>query len=175
MIAVLEYYTRLYEAIPERIRREGEGSFDTVRREAESATDALMRQHRDALDRRKATTQLAGEMIQEHEAGYRAALVRLNEASIVALADQLANRGARIAGNRLVGAAAVAARNQRERMDGAVDMFERAIAESTVRVEAGVDRIERRFARAVRRLCAVAAGLLVMLVGIAAVVGKHPG
>ncbi len=59
MIAVLEYYARLYEAMPDRIRRAGDGSFDTVRREAEAATDALMRQHRDALARCKATIQLA--------------------------------------------------------------------------------------------------------------------
>jgi hypothetical protein len=49
MIAVLEYYARLYEAMPDRIRRAGEGSFDAVRREAETATGALMHQHRDAL------------------------------------------------------------------------------------------------------------------------------
>jgi hypothetical protein len=64
MIAVLEYYTRLYEAMPDRIRRAGDGSFDTVRREAEAATDTLMRQHRDALARCKATIQLAEDMSQ---------------------------------------------------------------------------------------------------------------
>jgi hypothetical protein len=173
MIAVLEYYSRLYEAMPDRIRRAGEGNFDAVRREAEAATDALMRQHRDALARCKATIQLAEEMTREHEAGYRTALAQLNEASIAVLADRMANRVAGIACNRFVGAAAVAAREQRERMDGAVGMFERAIAEATVRVEAGVGRIERRFARTLRRLWAVAAILLVMLVGMAAVVGEH--
>jgi hypothetical protein len=69
-----------------------------------------MRQHRDALARCKATIQLAEDMTREHEAGYRAALASLNEASIVAFADRLANRAAKIAGNRMVGAVAVAAR-----------------------------------------------------------------
>lgn len=34
MIAVLGCYTRLYEAIPDSIRRKGDGSFDAIRREA---------------------------------------------------------------------------------------------------------------------------------------------
>jgi hypothetical protein len=173
MIAVLEYYTRLYEAMPDRIRRAGDGSFDAVRREAEAATDALMRQHRDALERCKATIHLAEKMIREHEAGYRTALAQLNEASIAALADRMANRVAGIASNRFVGAAAVAAREQRERMDGAVGMFERAITEATVRVEAGVERIEQRFVCTLRRLRVIAAILFVMLVGTVAVMGEH--
>src|SRR5471032_2136843 len=68
VIAVLEYYARLYEAMPDRIRRAGDGSFDAVRREAEVTTDTLMHQHRDALARCKATIQLAEEMTREHEA-----------------------------------------------------------------------------------------------------------
>ncbi|CAE6792835.1 hypothetical protein R75461_04815 [Paraburkholderia nemoris] len=154
MIAVLEYYARLYEAMPDRIRRAGDGSFDTLRREAEAATDALMRQHRDALERCKATIQLAEEMIREHEAGYRTALAQLNEASIVVLADRMANRVAGIASNRFVGAAALAAREQRERMDSAAGQFEQAIAGAAVRVEAGVGRVEQRFARTLRSLLA---------------------
>ncbi|SAL68950.1 hypothetical protein AWB69_08116 [Caballeronia udeis] len=173
MIAVLEYYTRLYEAMPDRIRRAGEGNFDAVRREAEVATDALMHQHRDALARCKATIQLAEEMIREHEVRYQAALAQLNEASIAVLADRMANRVARIACNRFVGAAAVAARDQRERMDSAVDIFERAIGGATKRVEASAERMERRFARTLRRLWTVAAILLVILVGAAAIVGEH--
>lgn len=51
MIAVLEYYARLYEAMPDRIRKAGDGGFDAVRRETEEAADTLMRQHRDALAR----------------------------------------------------------------------------------------------------------------------------
>ena len=173
MIAVLEYYARLYEAMPDRIRRAGDGSFDTVRREAEAATDALMRQHRDALARCKATIQLAEEMIREHEAGYRTALAQLNEASIAVLADRMANRVAGIASNRFVGAAALAARDQRARMNDAVGMFERAITEAIVQVEAGVSGIERRFVRTLRRLLAVVIALLVMFVGMAVLVGEH--
>jgi hypothetical protein len=173
MIATLEYYLRLYEAMPDRIRRAGDGSFDAVSREAEAATDALMRQHRDALERCKATIQLAEGMIREHEAGYRTALAQLNEASITVLADRMANRVAGIACNRFIGAAALAARDQRERMDAAVGIFEQAIAAATVRVEAGVERIEWRFVRTLSRLLAVAAILLVMFVGIAAVIGEH--
>ncbi|CAE6817721.1 hypothetical protein R69746_05916 [Paraburkholderia aspalathi] len=173
VIAMLEYYARLYEAMPERIRHASDGGFDAVRREAEAATDALMHQHRDALARCKATIQLAEEMIREHEAGYRTALAQLNEASITVLADRMANRVAGIASNRFVGAAALAARDQRERMDGAVGSFERAIAEATVRAEGGAERIERRFVRALRRLWAVAAILLGIFVGMAVLVGEH--
>ena len=43
MIAVREYYGRLYEAMPDRVRKAGDGRFDMVCREAEAATDALMR------------------------------------------------------------------------------------------------------------------------------------
>jgi hypothetical protein len=60
-------------------------------------------------------------------------------------------------------------------MGDAVGMFERAIAEATGGLEAGVERIERRFARTLRCLCAAAAILLVMFVGMAAVVGENFG
>jgi len=173
MIAVLEYYARLYEAMPDRIRRAGDGSFDSVRREAEAATDTLMRQHREALARCKATIQLAEDMTREHETRYQAALAKLNEASIAVLADRMAHRVAGIACNRFVGAAAMAARDQRERMDGAVGMFERAVAQAIAQAQTGLERIERRFARTLRRLWAVATVLLVMLVGAVAVVGEH--
>jgi hypothetical protein len=173
MIAVLEYYARLYEAMPDRIRRAGDGSFDPVRREAEAATDTLMRQHRDALARCKATIQLAEDMTREHEVRYQAALAKLNEASIAVLADRLANRVAGIACNRFVGAAAVAAREQRERMDGAVGLFERAIAEAATRAEASIEVTERRLTRTLRRLSIVAASLFVMLVGAVIVASGH--
>lgn len=133
MIVVLEYYARLYEAMPDRIRRAGDGSFDAVRREAEATTDALMSQHRDALARCKATIQLAEEMTREYEAGYRTALAQFNEASIAVLADRMANRVAGIVSNRFVGTAALAARDQRERMNGAVGLFERAISDHRYR------------------------------------------
>ncbi|RXV65382.1 hypothetical protein D1006_35460 [Burkholderia stabilis] len=120
IISVLEYYARLYEAMPERIRQAGEGSFDAVRREAEAATDALMHQHRDALTRCKATMELAEEMTREHEARYRAALAVLNDESLTVLAERAAGRIARVAGNRLVGVSAVAAREQRARIDETV-------------------------------------------------------
>ena len=67
VLAVLEYYARLYEAMPDRIREAGEGSLDDVRAEAAEATEALMVEHRDALARCKATIQLAEAMIREHE------------------------------------------------------------------------------------------------------------
>ncbi len=62
MLAVLEYYARLYEAMPERVRQAGKGNLDAVREEAREATDALMAQHRDALARCKATIELAERM-----------------------------------------------------------------------------------------------------------------
>ncbi|KER73661.1 hypothetical protein HR51_00810 [Burkholderia cepacia] len=173
MIVVLEYYARLYEAMPDRIRRAGDGSFEAVRREAEEATDALMRQHRDALARCKATIQLAEDMIREHEARYQIALATLNEGSIAALANGMANRVAKIAGNRLVGAAAVAARDQRERMDEAANLFERAIAEAVKRVQTGIEVTERRLLRTLSCLLVVAASLFVTLVAVAFWVGEH--
>ncbi|MGY4724091.1 hypothetical protein [Burkholderia pyrrocinia] len=59
IIAVLKYYARLYEAMPERIRWAGEGSLDAARWEVDGANDTLMQQHRDALKRCKATITLA--------------------------------------------------------------------------------------------------------------------
>lgn len=120
VMALLECYARLYEAMPERIRQVGEGGFDAVRREAEAATDTLMRQHRDALARCKETIQLAEEMTREHEARYRAALAALNDQSLTVLAERAADRIARMAGNRLVGVLTVAVREQRARLDETV-------------------------------------------------------
>ncbi|WP_409364193.1 hypothetical protein [Burkholderia sp. Bp8989] len=173
MIVVLEYYARLYEAMPDRIRRAGDGSFEAVRREAGEALDALMRQHRDALARCKATIQLAEGMNREHEARYRVALATLNEESIAALADRMANRVASIAGNRLVGAAAVAARDQQERMDEAVGLFEWAMAEAVKRVQTGIEATDRRLIRTLIRLLGVAASLFVTVVAAAFWLGEH--
>ncbi|KWF32693.1 hypothetical protein WL88_25435 [Burkholderia diffusa] len=173
MIVVLEYYTRLYEAMPDRIRRAGDVSFDAVCREAEAATDALMRQHRDALARCKATIQLAESMIREHEAKYQVALATLNEESIAALANGMSNRVAKIAGNRFVGAAAVAARDQRKRMDAALGLFEQAIADAVKRVQTDIEETDRRLIRTLNRLFVVAVGLFVTLVAAAFWMGEH--
>lgn len=141
IIAVLEYYARLYEAMPERIRRAGDGGFDTVRREAEAATNALMSKHRDALARCKETIRLAEEMTREHEARYRATLAALNEQSLAMLVDRVADRIARAAGNRLVGVSAVAAREQRKRLDDAVAQISVAGQAATLGTVQGLRRL----------------------------------
>jgi hypothetical protein len=112
-------------------------------------------------------------MTREHEARYQVALAKLNEASITVLADRLANRVAGIACNRFVGAAAAVAREQRERMEGAVGLFERAIDEATTRTEASLEVAERRFTRTLFRLSAAVASLFMMLVGAVIVAGGH--
>jgi hypothetical protein len=164
VIAVLEYYARLYEVIPERIRHAGDGSFDLVCREAQAATDALMRQHREALARCKATMELAEEMTREHEARYRAALAALNDQSLTVLAERAANRIARTAGNRLVGASAIAAREQRARLDDAIAQ----IAVATQRATHGT-------VRALRRLFWSALVVLSLVMGAAACAGWWAG
>ncbi len=155
IVAALEYYARLYETMPERIRWASEGSLDAARREVGGATDALMQQHRDALERCKATIQLAENLIQEHEARYRAALAQLNETAVMALTERMSNQVARTAGNRLIGATAVSAREQRERLEGAMSTFEQAVEAVTERVEATATQLERRFTRSMRRLLLV--------------------
>jgi hypothetical protein len=147
VLVMLEHYGRLYEAVPERIRQAGAGSLDAVRAEARAATDALMAQHRDALARCKATIELAEQMAGEQEARYRAALAALNDEALVALTQRAANRIARVAGNRVVGATAVAAREQRQWLDTALTSFERVTM--------------RRLTRSCYGL--VAGGLVVML------------
>ena len=145
VLAVLEYYARLYEVMPDRIRKVGEGGLDTMRAEAREATDVLMAQHRDALARCKETIRLAEHMIHEHEERYRAALAGLNEVALDALVDRAADRIARAAGNRLVGAFAIAAREQRARLDGAVVAFDRATLEAGRQAQAGAQILERRY------------------------------
>ncbi len=160
VLAVLEYYARLYEAMPDRIRKVGEGGLDTMRAEAREAAEMLMAQHRDALARCKETIRLAEHMIHEHEERYRAALAGLNEAALDALVDRAANRIARAAGNRLVGAFAIAACEQRARLDGAVAAFERATQEAGRQAQAGAQILERRYWRALRTTLAL--GLTVL-------------
>lgn len=166
VLAVLEYYARLYEVMPDRIRKVGEGGLDTMRAEVREATDVLMAQHRDALARCKETIQLAEHMIHEHEERYRAALAGLNEAALDALVDRAANRIARAAGNRLVGAFAIAAREQRARLDGAVTAFERATLEAERQARAGAQTLERRYWRALKATLAL--GLTVLATGAVA-------
>ncbi|MGF6841134.1 hypothetical protein QF001_005001 [Paraburkholderia youngii] len=163
MIAVLEYYARLYEAMPQRVRWAGEGSLEAARRETGGATDALMQQHREALERCKATIQLAENLIQEHEVRYRAALASLNEAAITGLIGRMSNQVALAAGNGLIGAAAVSAREQRERLGGTITSFERAVDASAARVEAMAIRMEKKFARSMCRLLLVGSAVLCLL------------
>ncbi|MGF6856659.1 hypothetical protein [Paraburkholderia sp. CI3] len=167
VLAVLEYYARLYEAMPDRIRKAGEGSLDTVRSEAREATDVLMTQHRDALARCKETIRLAEHMIREHEERHRAALAGLNEAALDALVERATNRIAHAAGNRLVGAFAIAAREQHARLDGAVAAFERATREAGRRAQVGAQTLERRYWRALGAMLALV--LTVLLGGAAAI------
>ncbi|WP_213305832.1 hypothetical protein [Paraburkholderia sacchari] len=152
VLVMLEHYGRLYETMPERIRQAGVSSLDAVRTEARAATDALMTQHRDALARCKATIELAGQMTDEHEARYRAALAALNDEALAALTQRAASHIARVAGNRIVGASAVAAREQRQRLDAALASVERVAM--------------RRIMRACYGL--VAGGLVVMLLAAGA-------
>ena len=163
MIAVLEYYARLYEAMPERIRWASEGSLEAARREVGGATDALMQQHQNALERCKATIQLAENLIQEHEARYRAALANVNETAMAAVIERMSNRVSRVAGNRLIGAAAASAREQRERLDGTIATFERTVEASAARVEAMATRMEKGFARSMHRLLVVGGAALCLL------------
>ncbi|WP_407972488.1 hypothetical protein ACJ51O_23280 [Burkholderia pyrrocinia] len=166
VLAVLEYYARLYEAMPERIEQAGKGNLDAMRDEAREATDALMAQHRDALARCKATIELAERMAVEQEARYRATLAALNEQALVAQAARTADRIARIAGNRVVGAVAVAAREHRQQLDAAVALFEWEMSEAAARA-AKVDQMAaRRVAKAFRAL--VAGALIVILLAAAA-------
>ncbi|MGR3905874.1 hypothetical protein Q3A80_02430 [Burkholderia sp. SR8] len=169
VIATLEYYARLYEAMPERIRWASEGSLETARREVGGATEALIEQHRDALARCKATIQLAETMLHEHEARYQATLAALNEAALTALLARLSNQVARTAGNRMVGSMAVAARTQRERLDSTIRAFEQAVEAATARVEAMASRVEKDFARSMRRWLLVGGAVLGLML-LAAVV-----
>ena len=152
VLAVLEYYVRLYEAMPERIRQAGAGGVDAARAEAYAATQALMVQHREALARCKETITLAERMTAEHEARYQAALAVMNDEALAVLTQRAANRIARVAGNRIVGAATVSAREQRQRLDAALASFERVAM--------------RRFVRACYGL--VAGGLVVVLLATGA-------
>ncbi|MGF6921544.1 hypothetical protein [Paraburkholderia sp. 40] len=163
IIAVLEYYARLYEGMRERIRWASEGSLEAARREVGGATDALMQQHQDALERCKSTIQLAEKLIREHEARYRAALANLNEAALTALTVRIANRVARSAGNRLIGAAAISGREQRERLDDAIGAFGQATDATVVRVDAMATGMERRFARSMRRLLLMGGAVLCLM------------
>ncbi|HDR9172967.1 TPA: hypothetical protein QDB23_000144 [Burkholderia vietnamiensis] len=163
IIAVLEYYARLYEAMPERIRWASEGSLEAARREVGGANDALMQQHRDALERCKATITLAENLIEEHEARYREALAALNETALTALGARLASQVVRSAGNRLIGAMAISGREQRERLDATVSRFERVVDAAAARVDATSTAMERRFARAMWRLWLAGAVVLCLM------------
>ncbi|WP_414143646.1 hypothetical protein [Burkholderia cepacia] len=171
MIAVLEYYARLYEAMPERIRWASEGSLEAARREVGGATDALMQQHQDALERCKATIQLAENLIQEHEARYRAALANVNETAMTALIERMANRVSRVTGNRLIGAAAISAREQRKRFDDTIRTFERTVEASAARVEAMATRMEKGFARSMHRAIVSGGAAFCLLVVVGGGVG----
>ncbi|WP_196786117.1 hypothetical protein [Burkholderia territorii] len=179
ILAVLEYYACLYEAMPERIRWASEGSLEAARREVGGTTDALLQQHRDALERCKATITLAENLMQEHEARYREALGTLNETALTALSERLAGQVARSAANRLIGAAAISGREQRARLDEAMGLFEQAIDTAAARVDAMAAAMERRFARTMRRLWLTGLAILSVMLLVTGGwmdgwLGRHP-
>ncbi|REE18391.1 hypothetical protein B0G71_1404 [Paraburkholderia sp. BL27I4N3] len=175
VLAVLEYYARLYEAMPERIEQAGKGSLGAMRDEAREATDALMAQHRDALARCKATIELAERMAVEHEARYRATLAAMNEQALVAQAGRAADRIARIAGNRVVGAVAVAAREHRRQLDAAVALFEREMNAAAARA-AKIDQIAaRRTTKAFRALVVGALIAILFAATVGGLAGRYTG
>lgn len=79
------------------------------------------------------------------------------------MAERMANQIALTAGNRLIGAAAVSARDQRERLDSAISAFGQAVEAVTARVETMATRLERRFARSMRRMLLVGGAVLCLL------------
>lgn len=126
------------------------------------STAALMKQHRDALARCKATIELAEQMTSEQETRYRTALAALNDEALAALTQRAANQIARMAGNRMVGAVAMAAREQRQRLDAAVASFERIMRDTAASAAGAEQAVARRLVRASRAM--VVGGLVVMLV-----------
>ncbi|MGQ7937667.1 hypothetical protein [Paraburkholderia sp. D1E] len=82
---------------------------------------------------------------------------------MMTLAERMSNQVARKAGNRLIGVAAVSAREQRERLDSAVSAFGQAVEAATARVETMATRMERLFARAMRRMLLVGGVVLCLL------------
>lgn len=171
VLAVLEYYARLYEAMPERIEQAGNGRLGAMREEAREATDALMAQHRDALARCKATIELAERMAVEHEARYRATLAALNEQALVTQVGRAADQIARIAGNRVVGTLAVALRGHRQQLDAAVAVFEQEMSTAAARA-AKVDQIAA--SRMTKAFRALVVGVLIVIL-LAAVAGGMAG
>ncbi|WP_175021438.1 hypothetical protein [Burkholderia aenigmatica] len=167
IIAVLEYYARLYEAMPERIRWASEGSLEAARREIGGANDALMQQHRSALERCKATITVAEDLIQEHEARYREVLANLNEAALTALGTRLTSQVVRSAGNRMIGAAAISGRAQRERLDETIGRFDKALDTAAARMDMMATAMERRFVRAMRCLWLASATVLCLMLLVA--------
>ncbi|WP_176113493.1 hypothetical protein [Burkholderia cepacia] len=161
VLVMLEHYERLYELMPDRIRQACAGGLDTVRAETRTAVDTLMAKHRDALARCKATIELAERMTSEHETRYRAALAELNSEALTSLSARAANRIAYVAGNRLVGAMAIAARDQRQRLDAAVASYERVA--------------ERRFMRACYGLAIGGLVLMALAAGVGGLAGWWAG
>ncbi|WP_333974966.1 hypothetical protein [Burkholderia cepacia] len=116
IIAVLEYYARLYEAMPERIRWASEGSF---------------------------------------------------EAALATLSARLTAQFVNSAGNRLIGAMAISAREQRERLDEVVDRFARAVDTAVARINVMSTAMERRIERAMRSLWLSGAVVLCLIMLVA--------
>jgi hypothetical protein len=135
-----------------------------------------MQQNRDALERCKATIQLAEKLIQEHEARYRVALANLNETALIAAVERVANQVTRSAGNRLIGAAAASAREQRERLDEAIDAFGQAVEAAATRTEAMATQIETRLARWVRCMTLGGGAVFLLMLLVAGVLAEwHTG
>jgi len=117
ILAVLEYYLRLYETIPDDIREAGDFSLRNWKKQADEIQGLLALDEQELLTRCRTTVQLIEQLMQKHQASYQLAIAQLNDAGMQKLVARAAHAISRDVANRMVGVLNVALKAHRERLD----------------------------------------------------------
>jgi hypothetical protein len=119
ILAVLEYYLRLYDTIPEDIREAGDFSLRNWKKQADEIQGLLAVEEQELLTRCRATAQLIEQLTQKHQASYQLAIAQLNEDGMQKLVTKAAHSISKEVANRMIGTLNVTLRTHRDRLDEA--------------------------------------------------------
>jgi hypothetical protein len=152
VLAVLEYYTRLYDDIPAHIQEAGDHTLREFMRQAADAARTMTDQHNSALQECKTAIQFVEQLRQMHQQKYETALTSLSEDGLQTLVERASKAVSMTVGNRMVGTLHVMLRTHRDELASAREAFGQTVLNANARVDAAARRTIGRLTSTARWL-----------------------
>ena len=159
ILAVLEYYLRLYEAIPDYIRDAGDSACQAWQKQATKANQQLAADEAELRRRCEATIRQMERLTIEHQAKHAIALDKLDEAGLERVVSRAIRSITVDVGNYMAGTLRTELNSHRSELETARQEF----AQSTVRANTEIEFAARSV---IGRLAWSARGLIVGLPAI---------